>query len=259
MTELWDTISAIDDSVTQDDTTTKLLQGKTKLQAFLNHCTVRRYYYFMISKCGDISCKLCKPPRLPQDVFQGIHKLPDPVPTEDGDHFKSFEELYGTETTEKFRPSLVSKQTALAQRDFGFRLSGETVRRTILCTECSKPRCVYSPKKLVEAERQSLEQILDTIDYTCGTSAIPESHKLHKVCLFENVTCGNSITPHYYSSRLKFPLVCHVCGTPDDLVPIQDDWKESYQSIHPVCHQCKSIGHEERTRNKSKVGGKKKK
>ncbi|XP_070536565.1 uncharacterized protein [Ptychodera flava] len=66
----------------------------------------------------------------------------DPVPTEDGDHFKSFEELYGTETTEKFRPSLVSKQTALAQRDFGFRLSGETVRQTILCTECSKPRCV---------------------------------------------------------------------------------------------------------------------
>ncbi|XP_070538845.1 uncharacterized protein [Ptychodera flava] len=142
MTELWDTISTIDDSVTQDDTTTKLLQGKTKLQAFLNHCTVRRHYYFMISKCGDISCKLCKPPRLPQDVFQGIHKLPDPVPTEDGDHFKSFEELYGTETTEKFRPSLVSKQTALAQRDFGFRLSGETVRRTILCTECSKARCV---------------------------------------------------------------------------------------------------------------------
>ncbi|XP_070546538.1 uncharacterized protein [Ptychodera flava] len=231
----------------------------------------------MISKCGDISCKLCKPPRLPQDVFQGIHKLPDPVPTEDGDHFKSFEELYGTETTEKFRPSLVSKQTALAQRDFGFRLSGETVRRTILCTECSKARCVYSPKKLVEAERQSLEQILDTIDYTCGTSAIPESHKLHKVFsrvlaaqsvfrnknrsnkvyLFENVTCGNSITPHYYSSRLKFPLVCHMCGTPDDLVPIQDDWKESYQSINPVCHQCKSIGHENVPETSPRLAGRK--
>ena len=34
-----------------------------------------------------------------------MHHLPDPVPKLNGESYKTFEELYGTETTEEFRPS----------------------------------------------------------------------------------------------------------------------------------------------------------
>ena len=48
-------------------------------------------------KCEDATCSVCKPPRLPQDVFQSLHHLPDPVPN--ADHYKEFSVLYGTETS----------------------------------------------------------------------------------------------------------------------------------------------------------------
>ena len=37
---------------------------------------------------------------------QPLHWLPDPVPDNTGEHFKTFSELWGTETTEEHRPSL---------------------------------------------------------------------------------------------------------------------------------------------------------
>ena len=59
---------------------------------------------FSIKKCKTSSC-VCKPPRLPVDVFDSFFHLPDPIP--DGEHYKDFKSLYGkVETTEEHRPSL---------------------------------------------------------------------------------------------------------------------------------------------------------
>ncbi|CAB4438909.1 unnamed protein product, partial [Rhizophagus irregularis] len=66
---------------------------------------------FTIKKCGESTCTICRLPRcLPED-FEQLHRLPDPVPGDDL-HYKSFEELYGKQTTEDHRPSLknVKKQ-----------------------------------------------------------------------------------------------------------------------------------------------------
>jgi len=44
------------------------------------------------------------------EVFKSLYYyLPDPIPGDDG-HYKSFDELYGTTTTEQYRPSLSTRR-----------------------------------------------------------------------------------------------------------------------------------------------------
>ena len=42
------------------------------LQAFLKHCCRERHYFFDIKKCGNAACTICKPPRLPSDLFSKL-------------------------------------------------------------------------------------------------------------------------------------------------------------------------------------------
>ena len=76
ITELMDALHTCDDSISTDDTTAKALQGKPRLQKFLNHCTTRRNYFFMVKKCGEVECEVCRPPRLPMDIFKRVHRFP---------------------------------------------------------------------------------------------------------------------------------------------------------------------------------------
>ena len=63
---------------------------------------------FSVKKCDDVSCPVCLPPRLSNEVFWNLSHLPDPVPN--GDHYQIFEELYGSVTTELHLPSLREKE-----------------------------------------------------------------------------------------------------------------------------------------------------
>ena len=54
------------------------------LQAFLKHCCRERHYFFDIKKCGNAACTICKPPRLPSDLFSKLQHFPDPMPGQDG-------------------------------------------------------------------------------------------------------------------------------------------------------------------------------
>ena len=49
---------------------------------------------------------------MPIELFDQLHYLPDPVPDPDQDgNYKSFSEVFGTTTTEEFRPSLQVKKS----------------------------------------------------------------------------------------------------------------------------------------------------
>ena len=97
-------IRLIDSSLERKDTTKKLIEDKEQLGDFLeSHCKIR-HYMFSVKKCGSADCNICKVPHLPADVFNDIHHLPDPIP--DGDKYKSFEDVYGSQTSEKHHPSL---------------------------------------------------------------------------------------------------------------------------------------------------------
>ena len=104
--EVWNSLHSIDSTVNVGDKHHKGSSSSySSLQDFLSHCCQQKHYLFCVKKCGSTSCGICKPPRLPSDVFSQIHHLPDPVPASDG-HYKSFSDIYGTQTTEINLPSL---------------------------------------------------------------------------------------------------------------------------------------------------------
>ena len=94
-------------------------------------------------------------------------------------HYKSFEELYGKETTENHRPSL--KNTKLKKKDkmksskhtmpfYPSAARAKNVGIIVNCVECEKPRLLFSAKKLTEKDKTTLRSFLDTIFFTCGMS-----------------------------------------------------------------------------------------
>ncbi len=67
---------------------------------------------FQLKKCPpDDPCVYCvlNPVRMPADVFADLNFIPDPVPVSDGDKYKDFADVYGTETTDSARPGLKNK------------------------------------------------------------------------------------------------------------------------------------------------------
>ena len=142
---MWCHFKAIDDTVTFDEKWVKsVLLKHPQLQKFVEHCCHQRHYFFCITKCGKISCEICKPPRLPVDVFQVIKFLPDPVPDSDG-HYKPFDTVYGTNTSEEHCPSL--QKYPSQSKTLPFVASIQHAHNTNLmlqCQECDMWRLVYS-------------------------------------------------------------------------------------------------------------------
>lgn len=103
---LWSELESIDPSLKYEGVYQKAcLKDLAGLDAFLQHCCHSRHYSFSIKNCGEPSCCICKPVRMPVETFNNLHPLPDPVPGTDG-HYSAFEKIYGTQTTEQHRPSL---------------------------------------------------------------------------------------------------------------------------------------------------------
>ncbi|CAC5421870.1 unnamed protein product [Mytilus coruscus] len=216
--EVWSSLEPVDEKITKDDTTSKSLSGKKNYQEFLNHCTVRRQYFFMIKKCGKADCNICRPVRGPwgQEAFNEVHFLPDPVPMPtDPDHYQKFSELYGKNTSEEHRPSLQQKKASIGSvaKDKGIRISGETVRAVLRCEDCNKPRCVHANRKLNKDQLILLQGLEEDISYICGMDFFPDDHPLQKICcVLAGIHCATEVSAHFYSSRLKFRPVCYVCG-----------------------------------------------
>ena len=140
---LWDNVRKIDGSLERTDTTKVLTKGKEELQEFMqNHCKIR-HYMFSVKKSSDADCSICKPPRLPPDIYGNIHHLPDPIP--DGDKYKDFEEVYGSQTSEKHRLSLSSPGATTHGMPFSPSAQyAKNVKVVLQCGECLKWRVLYS-------------------------------------------------------------------------------------------------------------------
>ena len=96
---------------------------------------------------GDV-CNICQPPQLPLDIFLGLDWLPDPMPRDENDEkFKSFEEVYRTETKEEYRPSHVENLDEPLKHLF----TKDRAIELIECATCLKPRVIYGEKKVWKA------------------------------------------------------------------------------------------------------------
>ena len=147
LTELWSMLKEIDPefNLLHNDKISRKKLSST-LQTYLKHCCRKRHYFFDIKKCGDSSCKMCKPSRLPAEEFMKLKHLPDPVIAADG-HYKKFNEVFGTSTTEDQRPSLQK----ISKKRLPFYPSVQhvnNVKTMLMCDECGMWRLAYATKNL---------------------------------------------------------------------------------------------------------------
>ncbi|XP_033752909.1 uncharacterized protein LOC117336468 [Pecten maximus] len=115
-----------------------------------------------------------------------------------GEHYKPFETVYGTETTEKDRPSSQNQTlAAVAEEQQGCKnnvLTAQNVRLIINCRECEKPRCIYSKLRLTPRDSRSLKHTLEKYDYTCGSVVTADGDAMQgKVFVRLQMSCSTPI------------------------------------------------------------------
>ena len=258
MDALFEELKAIEPQLPQTDQSQTVIEKRPGLKKFLSHCCLIRKYTFSVKTCFEPSCTICQPPRLPASIYERIHHLPDPIPDDSGEHYKSFEELYGMKTTERHCPSVASKATKGHGMPFSPTAQTATnVGETICCAECQKPRVSYSPHKIQYSRCELLKETLESVSYSCGTSlqelllgtrpcddedsaaeantdtqlvdqarqsAFPE------VYVRDHLRCQDAIEIPYYSSQLFIDRCIH-CASMEQLV--------NDQECYPSCRNCK--------------------
>ncbi|CAG8531714.1 5960_t:CDS:2 [Cetraspora pellucida] len=133
------------------------------------------HYFFTIKKCKKDNCTICRPPRCSREIFDQLHLLLDSMPRNDL-HYKSFEELYGSETTEQYRPSRhesksnVKKYKKHTMPFCPSAFHAKNVEITVTCINCDKPRLLFSSRKLSDKDCKMLYQFLKMILYSCKTT-----------------------------------------------------------------------------------------
>ena len=162
----------------------------------------------------------------------GIHNLPDPIINEDG-HYHSFDELYGTSTTEKDLPSA---SMATQKKTIPFNATQQHVKNVnlvIQCEECQMWRLLFSKSKLSPQSVVRLNSILEDISYTCGATfsdvVMPEG--LQCVCIRHH-NCYDPVEKLYYSCG--FPdVICIYCSK---MLPSTSESED--REFYPQCSDC---------------------
>ena len=148
-----------------------------------------------------------------------INNFPDPVPYEDEEGINHYKE--GRDPEEKFLPSKlldITKQPT----NIPFKATAQTannVGATVKCSDCKKPRLMFSEKMLKADEKLSLKRVLSGLEYVCGSSfqefvtdAKNKDGKIfEKVFVKENLSCILPVEKPYFSCKFLKPVCIH-CG-----------------------------------------------
>ena len=227
----------------------KMLKNRPKVKEVLDHCCVAKHYVLTFTKCGKEVCEhgICTPPTMAG--FNDLQSIPDPVPGEDG-HYKTFQELYGTETSEIHRPSLASKEEKSHNVPFPpSKQTANNVTEHVTCSQCDKRRLLYSARKVRLSTKMSLLKLLNNYEYSCGsvlqTLSFPTTPLINEVVsqVFVKAShkCTSPIEVPYYSSE-SFEDICYHCGSDGEMIIDVD--------CYPYCHQCRDKLHKLRPKRK---------
>ncbi|CAG8748188.1 32351_t:CDS:10 [Gigaspora margarita] len=155
------------------------------------------------------------------------------------DHYAAFKDVYGTKTTEEYRPTYIQAQTKSEPIPKSI-LIAEKIRDYVNCESCQKRRCIYSNKSLTDNELCDFQQALDSYSYSYGAPIFSDNHHLKEVIFVRTqISCDSPIEILYYSSRKEgnYPI-CYYCGNRDNLVSPPESLKENFKQIYPLCEIC---------------------
>lgn len=225
--EFWSAVISIDATLRERGNYRKDdLKNHSLIAQFISHCCQCSQYTFDILKCGESSCHICKPVRLPPDIFRKLSHIPHPVLGDDS-HYKSFSDVFGT-TTKESCPSFDLKKKKKNSLPFtGCLQHVKNSGLVIQCSECEMWRLVFSKYKLKPEELREIQALLDDYVYTCGSKLVdllPE-----KFCNVEirDHSCFDVIEKLYYSA--KYAPICVYCGVEE---PFTDN------NTYPQCSSC---------------------
>uniref|UniRef100_A0A1X7TYS5 Uncharacterized protein n=1 Tax=Amphimedon queenslandica TaxID=400682 RepID=A0A1X7TYS5_AMPQE len=105
ISDFWSAIISIDATLSEDAVYRwETMKDHPKVLKFIDHCCQAGHYSFDVLKCGETSCNICAPIRLPLDVFKKLRHIPFPVPDGDGGHYLPFADVFSPkdENTEKY-------------------------------------------------------------------------------------------------------------------------------------------------------------
>lgn len=229
---LWNSLSSIGGSIPTPESLHKKsdLKSVPSIAQFLEHCTRQRHYFFEIRKCGEDTCGICEPIRLPREVFEQIKPFPDPMPGAN-EHYLPFREVYGSETTEEHRPSAMKKSSKQRSLPFHGKLQHvKNANMMIECEECGMWRLVYAQRKLNTSQRTSLERSLNGMSFSCGVplQELDLGPELCDLVFVRTLQCGDPIEILYYTA--KYEPICIYCAQ-----PVASCEGKTY----PQCEQCK--------------------
>ncbi|XP_066928996.1 uncharacterized protein [Clytia hemisphaerica] len=207
--KLWANCLQVDDGINRDDTTKKGMKENAAYHQFIKkHCKAT-HYAFQIKKCQDGDCGICKPYRDQKCI--GLPFLPDPELKPGEEHYKPLSEMYGKVTTDN-RPSLKARPPN-KRKKIGFSPSQQHAKNTDMmmqCDECNKWRLIFSKKKLTKKHKDSLNEILANIAYTCGFM-FDDVNLPNGITVFvKDHDCADPIERLYYSCG--YEPICIQCG-----------------------------------------------
>ena len=229
ISNFWSALLAIDSTLKEDiQYTKKKFSGCTDALQFIKHCCQSSHYAFDILKCGESSCTICRPVRLPADVFRKLNHLPHPTPGEDN-HYAPFSDVFGTNTSEEHRPSYSVKQSKKNTLPFYASVQHvKNIEMMVECEECGLWRLLYSKRKVKKEARLRLQRIIEDHTYTCGAklSNLDLSDEFKDIEIRTHL-CGDPIERLYYSAN--FTPICVYCGK---------DQPFTEHDIYPQCEDC---------------------
>ncbi|RGB39303.1 hypothetical protein C1646_754740 [Rhizophagus diaphanus] len=184
--ELFESIFNIDSTLKIEETTQAQICHHPALVEFIKtYCRVR-VYSFQIKKCNNPACLYCKPIRLPLNEFHNLSFLPDLIPSQDNtDHYATFQNVYGTETTEEYRPTYMQSQ--------------------------ANAEPIPNDKSLTCKEQKDYQQAMNLYSYSCSASIFPDDHYLKEVVFVRTQIKREDLVTSSQSLKERFKQIYPLC------------------------------------------------
>ena len=221
------------------------LKKMTTIQAYLSDTehTFDSTYMLSYQDCEEKDCKFgCRGwdgiPSKVKSILRCKPVLPMNNPKNPG-HMYSYDEAMALPggTSECDFPSKQGLGGAAVKerqnRDRGKELHPSKVRAVVSCSDCGRPRCVFTKVMPTELQRRKFDTYLETVNYTCGDALFPEGLEDSDTQLAEvfynseALTCRNDMELHFFNyaglrGRDEFEHVCFRCGNDPTESPLVD-------------------------------------
>lgn len=125
-------------------------------------------------------------------------------------------------------------------------MTGQNARLSVECTECRKPRVIYSKNKLTERQKViTVLHISELYDYSCGFPLFEKDHSLcSQIFVKSGISCAMPVEVSYYvgPDEVGRKDICAHCGTPE--ASVDQELKKKFKRVLPCCLECLNSGKE---------------